>query len=323
MGPAAAAALPLIGKGLAAGAASFGASKVLGKFFGGGDDDKDQQNVAPTQVPQGFPPMPPMGQQNPYQQVAPGGQMMSPVGMQPQPGNIPGADGGPIVTAAPPGTNQLAPATSTPEGAATEDRGGFLGSAGQVLLAAGAGGLAGFALKNKEAQEQGEDGASFGDLAKGVLAGAGSGAFTKMGYDAIQEEGGGLKAGLNGGIAGMLASTLKEGGPGLGASFTTAFGAGAVSNLAHDKLEERGSSKLADALAGGGVASSLGYIGLGDGKAAGLLGLGGAGAGTALGALDEAGGLSGMLKEGNPLEKLSGMIGNDKSLEKDSGPQLG
>ena len=120
----------------------------------------------------------------------------------------------------------------------------------------------------------------------------------------------------------MLASTLKDGGPGLGASFATAFGAGAVSNLAHDKLEEHGSSKLADAVAGGGVATGLGYIGLGDGKAAGLLGLGGAGVGTALGALGDSGGMSGMVTEDGPLDKLKDLIGNDAAPQKNSEQQL-
>lgn len=317
MAPAAALALPLIGKGVATGVASFGASKVLGKIFGG---DEEETPTPAAQVPAAY------GQQfagpNPYQQVGPGGPMMTPVGMQqPMAAVIPGAAGG-MITAAPPVT---APATGALGSEDREQEDGFLASAGKVLMAAGAGGIAGFALKNKEAQEDGlEGGAKFAEIAKGVLAGAGSGAFTKMGYDAIQEEGGGLKAGLNGGIAGMLASTLKEGGPGLGASFTTAFGAGAVSNLAHDKLEEHGSSKLADAVAGGGVASSLGYIGLGDGKAAGLLGLGGAGVGTALGALGDSGGLAGMVAQDGPLDKLKDLAGgNDGAPQKDSDPQLG
>lgn len=319
MAPAAAAALPLIGKGVAAGAASFGASKVLGKLFGKDDEEQEaaqKETAAPLAAP------------NPYQQVgtmAPmnGVPMMAPTMMVPAAAGIAGAGAG-IITAAPPATAQSAPATAASEGGGAAEKDSFLGSASKILMAAGAGGIGGFVLKNKEAQEHGlEGGAKFAELAKGVLAGAGSGAFTKMGYDAVQEEGGGLKAGLNGGIAGMLASTLKEGGPGLGASFTTAFGAGAVSNLAHDKLEQHGSSKLADAVAGGGIASSLGYVGLGDGKAAGLLGMGGAGLGTALGALDSSGGLKGMLAEGNPLDKLTGLIGNGSAPEKDSGPSLG
>ncbi|KQU35742.1 MULTISPECIES: hypothetical protein [Nocardiaceae] len=310
----AAVALPLIGKGVAAGVASFGASKVLGKMFGD-DEDETPTPAAPAPAP--------YGQQyagpNPYQQGSPAGQM-SPAGLQqPAAAGMAGA-GGAMITAASPVS---APATGTPGTETREQEDGFLESAGKVLLAAGAGGIAGFALKNKEAQEDGlEGGAKFAEIAKGVLAGAGSGAFTKMGYDAIQEEGGGLKAGLNGGIAGMLASTLKDGGPGLGASFATAFGAGAVSNLAHDKLEEHGSSKLADAVAGGGVATGLGYIGLGDGKAAGLLGLGGAGVGTALGALGDSGGMSGMVTEDGPLDKLKDLIGNDAAPQKNSEQQL-
>lgn len=320
MAPAAAAALPLIGKGVAAGAVSFGASKVLGKIFGDDEPEPADTDTAATQQAAA-----PLAQPNPYQQVAAGSQMTNTGAMIPAAAGIAGAGAG-IITAAPPVTAASAPATAV---AATnpaddEKEPSFLESVGKTLMAAGAGGVTGFMLKNKEVDEKGlEGGARFSEIAKGVLAGAGSGAFTKMGYDAIQEEGGGLKAGLHGGIAGMLASTLKEGGPGLGASFATAFGAGAVSNLAHDKLEERGSSKLADALAGGGLASSLGYIGLGDGKAAGLLGLGGAGAGAALGALDGAGGLSGMLAQGSPLEKLSELTGNDAAPQKDSDHQLG
>ena len=315
MAPAAAAALPLIGKGVAAGAASFGASKVLGKIFGQDEEPAPTDPTTPQQA------APPFGQPNPYQQVAYGAPMMNTGGIPPMAAGMAGAGAG-MITAAPPATAGSAPATAKSAEVEAKDS-SFLESTGKVLLAAGAGGIGGFVLKNKEAEEKGlEGGARFAEIAKGVLAGAGSGAFTKMGYDAIQEEGGGLKAGLNGGIAGMLASTLKDGGPGLGASFTTAFGAGAVSNLAHDKLEQRGSSKLADALAGGGVASSLGYIGLCDGKAAGLLGLGGAGVGTALGALGDSGGLGGMLSEGNPLDKLTGLLGNDTAPQKNSDRQL-
>lgn len=314
MAPAAAAALPLIGRGVAAGAVSFGASKVLKKIFG--DDEPEPTDTTPAQQT-----ATPLVQPNPYQQIAAGQPMMNAGGMLPAAAGIAGAGAG-IITAAPPTRPESSPATAKP--ADDAEKPGFMESVGKTLLAAGVGGVSGFMLKNKEAEDQGlEGGAKFSEIAKGVLAGAGSGAFTKMGYDAIQKEGGGLSAGLNGGIAGMLASTLKDDGPGLAASFTTAFGAGAVSNLAHDKLEERGSGKLADALAGGGIASSLGYVGLGDGKAAGLLGLGGAGAGAALGALDGSGGLAGMLAEGSPLDKLTGLVGNDAAPQKDTDHQLG
>ncbi|PZU04637.1 MAG: hypothetical protein DI630_00545 [Gordonia sp. (in: high G+C Gram-positive bacteria)] len=301
---------------MAAGVTSFGASKALGKIFGG--DEEQKPAPAPTAAtPQQAPPSPygqPYGPPNPYQQV-PGPYPQAPAPYQ----QVPGAAGA-MITAAAPATGPVAPTVDSE----SQGQGNFLESAGKVLLAAGAGGVGGFVLKNKEAQDEGlEGGAKFNEIAKGVLAGAGSGAFTKMGYDAIQEEGGGLKAGVNSGIAGILASTLKDGGPGLVSSFTTAFGAGAVSNLAHDKLEDNGSSKLADAVAGGGLATGLGYVGLGDGKAAGLLGLGGAGLGTGLGALEESGGVSGMLAEGNPLDKLSGLLGKDDAPQKDSGPELG
>lgn len=315
MAPAAAAALPLIGKGVAAGAVSFGASKALGKFFGQDDDELAIPGTVASQQTV------PFAQPNPYQQVATGQPMMNTGMMTASAAGIAGAGAG-IITAAPPAAMQSTPATA--KSADDAEGSNFLETVGKTLLAVGAGGVSGFMLKNKEVEEQGLEGtARFSELAKGVLAGAGSGAFTKMSYDAIQEEGGGLKAGLNGGVAGMLASTLKDGGPGLGASFATAFGAGAVSNLAHDKLDQRGNGKLADALAGGGIASALGYTGLGDGKAAGLLGLGGAGAGTALGALDGAGGLAGMLSEGNPFAKLTESAGNDAATRKDSGPELG
>lgn len=303
----AAAALPLIGKGLAAGGVSFGASKVLGKIF-----DEDE----PEQLATGHQPPPAVFQANPYQ-PNPYQQMVVPATA-----GIAGAGSG-MITAAPPTT---APATAPAEEVTANEpnKPSFIESVGKTLMAAGAGGITGYMLKNKEVEEDGLEGpAKFAELAKGVLAGAGSGVFTKMGYDAIQEEGGGLKAGLHGGIAGMLASTLKEGGPGLAASFTTAFGAGAVSNLAHDKLEERGSSKLADALAGGGIASSLGYVGLGDGKAAGMMGLGGAATGVGLGALDRAGGLSSMFAEGNPLDKLASLTGENQASRKDDGFELG
>ncbi|OUS97231.1 hypothetical protein CA951_02480 [Rhodococcus sp. NCIMB 12038] len=292
---------------------------MLGKIFG--DDEPKPTGTDTTTAQQAATPL---AQPNPYQQMVAGPQLTNAGAMVPPAAGIAGAGAG-IITAAPPVTAASA-GTTTPATTKSDDdtkEPSFLESVGKTLLAAGAGGVTGFMLKSEEADEQGlEGGEKISEIAKGVLAGAGSGAFTKMGYDAIQEEGGGLKAGLHGGIAGMLASTLKEGGPGLGASFATAFGAGAVSNLAHDKLEERGSSKLADALAGGGIASSLGYVGLGDGKAAGLLGLGGAGAGATLGALDGAGGLSGMLAQGSPLDKLSELAGNDAAPQKDSGHQL-
>ena len=319
-----AAALPVIGKGLAVGATSFGATKALGKLFGNDDEDqKDQEQpqVAPGQVPGAVgQPMAPMGAPNPYQQVYAPPQAGMPGYAVPTAAGMAGA-GAAVVTASQPATAENAPQ------AAVENDGddSFLKSMGKTLMAAGAGGVGGFLLKNQQAEEQGlEGGDRIKELAKGVLAGAGSGAFAKQGFDAIQEEGGGFKAGVNTGIAGALSSVLKDGGPGLGASFATAFGAGSVSNLAHDKLEEKGNGKLADALAGAGLGGGLGYSALGDGKMAGLLGLGGAGLSTAAGELDRQGGLGAMFsKEDSPLKALEQLTGGSAPEKDNDSPQLG
>lgn len=153
------------------------------------------------------------------------------------------------------------------------------GSAKQTL---GAGFAAGGAAGLKAFKE--EDGGFFKKAWSGAKAGAigfGAGALGKMSYDAIQEEGGGMKAGITGAGAAALTSKLQDEGPGFMKSGLAGFVGGMSTNAIHDKMSDMGHDKLADLVAGGGLGTTLGYSYGGDNS----MMLGGAG-GTALGGLD-------------------------------------
>lgn len=236
------------------------------------------------------------------------------------PGTMPAMVGGAGVAAVAPQVVATPPATaenSEPERfAGTDD--GALKSMGKTAMAAIAGGIGGAVLKHKEGEN------SPGDLIQGALAGAGTGAFAKMGYEAIQKDGAGLRAGAYTAIAGALGSTLKEGGPDKLSSALMGFGSGTLGNAAHDKLEEAGKHKSADAVAGGGMGGALGYAITGD-KSQALLGAGlGGGASVGLGEMDRAGGLGAVLKgDKSPLDRIREHSESIPEQPEASGPQMG
>lgn len=242
------------------------------------------------------------------------------------PGMMPAAVGGAGFAAA--GPQVVAEAPSSQEAAAPEKYAGtddgFLKSAGKTAMAAVAGGIGGAALKHQDGAE------GTGEILKGALAGAGTGAFTKMGYEAIQKDGAGIRAGVYTGVAGALGSTLQEGGPGKLTSAMMGFGGGTLSNFAHDKLEDAGKHKSADAVAGAGLGGALGYTITGD-KSQSLLGAGlGGGASVGLGGMDRAGGAGAVLKgESSLLDALKGDTGSSAEAEvaadqaDKSGPEMG
>lgn len=307
-----------IGKFGAQGAVVGGAAHLVQNKLGGNEEEQQMDNPDAPGEPAAQQAM--MGPQ-----MAPGqygqmvgapmpGQMAQPGYMAP--GMVPAAVGGaamatgPGIVATPPATQE-----AEPEPFAGNDD-GFLKSAGKTLLAGAAGAAGGVALKKQD----GAEGA--GQMIQGALAGAGTGAFTKMGYDAIQKDGAGLRAGLHSGVASMLGSTLKEGGPSKLTSAMMGFGGGSLANFAHDKLEGAGNSKSADAAAGAGLGGALGYSITGDKGKALLSGVGGSGASVGLGAMDRAGGLGGMLRgEKNPLDALT-KAGSDQQAPEQDTPEL-
>lgn len=146
---------------------------------------------------------------------------------------------------------------------------------GGTLLAGLTGAFGGAITRYREAGD-GEN--KVAAALKGGLAGGGAGVLSKMSMDAIEEDGGGLKAAVTGAGAAGLTSTLKEGGPGVFSSALAGVGLSGGTNLLHDKMVEGGASEgLTDAIAGAGVGANLGNAYEG-----GLKGLalgGGAGAG--------------------------------------------
>lgn len=146
---------------------------------------------------------------------------------------------------------------------------------GGTLLAGLTGAFGGAITRYREAGD-GEN--KVAAALKGGLAGGGAGVLSKMSMDAIEEDGGGLKAAITGAGAAGLTSTLKEGGPGVFSSALAGAGLSGGTNLLHDKMVEGGASEgLTDAIAGAGVGANLGNAYEG-----GLKGLalgGGAGAG--------------------------------------------
>lgn len=358
-----AAALPAIGeiggstllKGAVMGGGSFGVTKVLGKVFGDDkDDDKKKDDQKPAEQQQAAAAAPAPGAAAPGA-VAPG--VAAPAGYAPQqpmagyqaqPAGYASQAGMPSVVpvAAGVGGAGMAMGAGAPEAAAPQAQsvgtrgvsassmaqraassGGdksFLSSMVKTLAAAGVGGVAGFMMKSKEAEEKGlEGGDRTKDLAKGALAGAGAGVFGERGLNDVQREGGTTGAGLNTGMASALASTLKDGGPGFLSSFGMGAGAGVLSDKVHDSLTKDGNGVQADAVAGAGLGSALGYTGTGDAKMAGLLGLGAGGLGAGAGALDQKGGLGGLLsglKGDSPTSALEEQV---SKIGGNTGPDLG
>lgn len=281
-------------KTAASGAASYGASKLIGKGAENTQDQEQGQNQdappsapgepapqgqqqqspylqppgygAPQGVPYGVPYLSPPGQYMPmgYGMAAPA--VMGPPMMMQQ-GQV-----APSVSAYEPATTATPAEPENPYG----DQDGRAKSMLETVGAALAGGVGGMALAKKDGAE------GFEALSKGLL-GAGAGAFAKMSHDGISEEGGGVKAGVAGAVAAGLASRLKEGGPGMLSSAAFGFGGGATANKLHDHLTETSSKALADAVSGGLQGGSLGYAITGDLKQSGLIAGGSAGLSTVLG----------------------------------------
>lgn len=157
---------------------------------------------------------------------------------------------------------------------------GFMGQYGNL----GAG-LAGAATGAGLAYSDFEDGQSLSSKARNMvgkgLAGAGAGVFTKLANDAIQAEGGSMKASAYSAIAGGLGSYLKDGGPGVIKSAMASGAAGFGADKVHDKLAESGHEGLADSLSGAIQGGGLGYSTLGGVTGAGIGGATGGLAGLA------------------------------------------
>lgn len=112
--------------------------------------------------------------------------------------------------------------------------------------------------------------------------GAAAGSLGKMSYDHIQEEGGGLQAGLTGAAASAFASKIEPGGPGVMKSMATGFGSAAMGDFLHDKATEAGHEGFGDLAGGATFGGGLGYALEGDKKSAGL----GAALGGGVGLMD-------------------------------------
>lgn len=203
------------------------------------------------------------------------------------------------------------------------------GSFGQTMLAGGGGAVAGAVSKWKESDSSGV-GKLF-DAAKGAFLGGGAGALTKMSHDAVQEEGGGMKAGLTSAGANALTSMLKDDGPGFFKSGAAGFASGFGANMAHDKLTEMGHDGIADTAGGAGLGAGLGYSY--DGGKTALLGAGGGGALGGLGSMLSGGkgdgdslGISSQGAEaGGVMDMANNFLGGDdkQSDGKDNDFQLG
>lgn len=150
---------------------------------------------------------------------------------------------------------------------------------GGIWQTLGAGGLGGMAAWGKARKDPDKSGF---DAIKDAIKGAGAGMLSKMSYDSIQEDGGGVKAGLYGAGAAALTSSLEDGGPGMWKSALIGGAGAGATNTMHDKLTESGHGSIADALGGAGLGSALGYSYSGSGMGA----LTGAGAGGLAGGLD-------------------------------------
>lgn len=109
--------------------------------------------------------------------------------------------------------------------------------------------------------------------------GAAAGSLGKMSYDHIQEEGGGLQAGLTGAAASAFASKIEPGGPGVMKSMATGFGSAAMGDFLHDKATEAGHEGFGDLAGGATFGGGLGYALEGDKKSMGLGAALGGGAG--------------------------------------------
>lgn len=151
------------------------------------------------------------------------------------------------------------------------------GHGGSLMQTLGAGIMGGGAAGLKAWKETG----SFKEAMKDGALGAGAGALGKMSYDAIQEKGGGLKAGITGAASSALASKIDPDGPGMGVAAMTGFGGATMGNLMHDKATESGHKGLGDFAGGAGLGAGIGY-GYDGNKGAMFGGVGGA----ALGGLD-------------------------------------
>lgn len=112
--------------------------------------------------------------------------------------------------------------------------------------------------------------------------GAAAGSLGKMSYDHIQEEGGGLQAGLTGAAASAFASKIEPGGPGVMKSMATGFGSAAMGDFLHDKATEAGHEGFGDLAGGATFGGGLGYALEGDKKSMGL----GAALGGGVGLMD-------------------------------------
>ena len=143
---------------------------------------------------------------------------------------------------------------------------------------AGAGALSGaaaFAHSYKENHD-------LKDALRAGAFGAAAGSLGKMSYNHIQEEGGGLQAGLTGAAASALASKVEPGGPGVMKSMVTGFGSAAMGDFLHDKATEAGHEGIGDLAGGAAFGGGLGYATEGDKKSVGL----GAALGGGVGLMD-------------------------------------
>lgn len=148
----------------------------------------------------------------------------------------------------------------------------------ELFETAGAGALSGLAAGVHSYKENHD----FKDaLRVGVLSAA-AGSLGKMSYNHIQEEGGGLQAGLTGAAASALASKIEPGGPGVMKSMVTGFGSATMGDFIHDKATEAGHEGVGDLAGGATFGGGLGYALEGDKKSAGL----GAALGGGVGLMD-------------------------------------
>lgn len=152
---------------------------------------------------------------------------------------------------------------------------GFLATAGSALAGAGTGA----AMRIKDL---GPDASPREKVAAGLMGGtlgAGSGLLANMQNDAVQAEGGSIKAAVFGAGSSMLASKLQKDGPNMLQSAIIGGGTGITANILHDKATDKGYGLQADLGAGALQGGALGYTGVGDFKGAGI----GAGLGAAAG----------------------------------------
>lgn len=166
-------------------------------------------------------------------------------------------------------------------GAAMDGYGDGLGMKGAIGFG-GAGAAAGWAMGRSNAPEGATAAQKMMSGTTGALKMGGAGLLTHAANNAIQADGGGVKAAIFGGAANMLASTMQEDGPNMLQSALSGAAGNYALNFAHDTAVDKGHGLAGDLIAGTGQGALLGRNLTGDMKGMGI----GAGIGAGVGGIN-------------------------------------